>query len=164
VIQQPVLSVDLIAQPPAPLREAFFFSPDERLAGDRQGQAPRILIVEDDYVVGLEVENGLGEAGFEVVGIANSAAEAVRMSIAEHPILAIMDIRLTGRRDGVEAAIEMFNACGIRCIFATAHHDAETRARAEKATPLGWLAKPYQLDTLISTVNLAIAELKTSRS
>ena len=69
-----------------------------------------------------------------------------------------------GRRDGIEAALEMFNACGVRCIFATAHHDPGTRARAAKAAPLGWLPKPYQLDGLISMINAAVTELKKSRS
>jgi two-component system, response regulator PdtaR len=79
-------------------------------------------------------------------------------------MLAVMDIRLAGQRDGVDAALEMLKACGIRCVFATAHHDAETRARAEKAAPLGWLSKPYQLDSLISMVAAALAELKKGRS
>jgi DNA-binding NarL/FixJ family response regulator len=156
--------MDLVTHPSAPAREPIRFSTDEHLAGQYEGEVPRILIVEDDYVVGLELENALSEAGFGVVGTANSAEEAVRLAISERPILAVMDIRLAGRRDGIEAALEMFNACGVRCIFATAHHDARTRARAAKAAPLGWLPKPYQLDGLISMIYAAVTELKKSRS
>lgn len=134
------------------------------MSGERTGEAPRILIVEDDYVVGLELEAGLSEAGFTVVGTANTAAEAVRLAASGRVMLAVMDIRLKGRRDGIEAALEIFNSFGIRCIFATAHHDAETRNRAEKAAPLGWLAKPYQLDTVIPMIDAAIAELRKNRS
>jgi DNA-binding NarL/FixJ family response regulator len=154
----------LVTHPSAPAREPIRFSTDERLSGGKKGELPRILIVEDDYVVALELENALSEAGFEVVGTANSAAESVRLAISERPVLAVMDIRLAGRRDGIEAALEMFNACGVRCIFATAHHDLGTRARAAKAAPLGWLPKPYQLDGLISMINAAVTELKKSRS
>jgi DNA-binding NarL/FixJ family response regulator len=156
--------MDLVTHPSAPAREPIRFSTDECLAGQDKGEVLRVLIVEDDYVVGLELENALSEAGFEVVGTANSAQESVRLAISERPILAVMDIHLAGRRDGVEAALEMFDACGVRCIFATAHHDARTRARAAKAAPLGWLPKPYQLDGLISMINAAVTELKKSRS
>lgn len=156
--------MDLIAHPSAASRQPFFYSPDDPVSGEAANKAPRILIVEDDYVVGLELEAGLSEAGFEVVGSANSAEEAVRLAASERPILALMDIRLAGRRDGIEAALEMFMASGVRCIFVTAHDDRETRARAERAAPLDWLSKPYQLEVLISRVNAAIADLKKSRS
>jgi DNA-binding NarL/FixJ family response regulator len=156
--------MDLVTHLSPPAREPIRFSTDDRLAGQDEGEVPRILIVEDDYVVGLELENALSEAGFGVVGTANSAEEAVRLAISERPILAVMDIRLAGKRDGIEAALEMFNTCGVRCIFATAHHDARTRARATKAAPLGWLPKPYQLDGLISMICAAVTELKKSRS
>lgn len=156
--------MDLITHRPTSMHDGFFLSPDDRVSGEGTGEAPRVLIVEDDYVVGLELEAGLAEAGFEVVGVANSAAEAVRLAISEAPMLAVMDIRLAGRRDGVDAALEMFDACGVRCVFATAHHDAETRARAAKAAPLGWLPKPYQLDSLISMINSAVAQLKKNGS
>lgn len=156
--------MDLVTHPPASAREPICFSADERGAGKEKDEVPRILIVEDDYVVGLELENALSEAGFEVVGTASSADESVRLALSERPTLAVMDIRLAGRGDGIEAALEMFKACGVRCIFATAHHDARTRARAAKAAPLGWLPKPYQLDGLISMINAAVTALKKSRS
>lgn len=155
--------IDLIADRSAAARAAFFL-PADRVSGDRTNEVSRVLIVEDDYVVGLELEAALSEAGFGVVGTANSAQEAVRLAISERPILAVMDVRLVGRRDGVEAAIEMFDRCGVRCVFATAHNDAATRARAESAAPLGWLAKPYQLDALIAMVKAAVDELNDTRS
>jgi DNA-binding NarL/FixJ family response regulator len=156
--------MDLVAQSSATGRQPIVFSPDERLAGEGRSETPRILIVEDDYIVGLELESGLSDAGFEVIGIASSAEEAVRLAVSERPILAVMDIRLAGGRDGIEAALEMFDVCGVRCIFATAHSDAATQARADQAAPLGWLPKPYQLDAMVSMIKGAIAELKKSRT
>jgi len=156
--------MDLITHPSAPTRGRIRFSADEHSLGEEQDAVPRILVVEDDYVVALELENALSEAGFAVVGTASSAAEAVRQAMSKRPMLAVMDIRLAGKSDGVEAAIEMLHTCGVRCLFATAHHDAETQARAAKAAPLGWLPKPYQLDTLISMINAAVSELKAGRS
>jgi two-component system, response regulator PdtaR len=71
--------------------------------------------------------------------------------------LAIVDVRLAGHRDGVEAAIELFRGHGIRSIFATAHADPETRRRAQAAAPLGWLAKPYSPERLLPLIRAALA-------
>jgi DNA-binding NarL/FixJ family response regulator len=114
------------------------------------------LIVEDDYIVATELEAGLVDAGFDVVGIAPSATAAVSLGKSERPDVAIMDVRLRGPRDGVEAALELYRASGLRCIFATAHQEAALRARAEPARPFGWLAKPYQIDAVVSLIRRAV--------
>jgi CheY-like chemotaxis protein len=112
----------------------------------------RILVVEDDYFVALELEHRLLEAGYTVVGIARTAEEALALAASEKPKLAIMDIRLTGHRDGVDAAIELSDKLGVPSIFATAHNDEKTRKRAQQAGPLGWLQKPYSSEALIKTL------------
>jgi DNA-binding NarL/FixJ family response regulator len=63
------------------------------------------LIVEDDYLVALELEHRLIEAGFDVVGVAGSADEAVTSAASNRPDVAIMDIRLGNGRDGIDAAL-----------------------------------------------------------
>jgi len=121
---------------------------------------PRILIVEDEFIVSMEMESALAEAGFTVVGVANSADQAVQYAVRERPDLVIMDIRLIGQRDGIDAAIEISRSTGIRCVFATAHRDVQTLARAEAAAPLGWLTKPYTRDMLIEAVTRALLKLR----
>jgi DNA-binding NarL/FixJ family response regulator len=116
------------------------------------GRAPRILIVEDEYLIALELENRLLEAGFVVTGIATTAGEAISRAGSEDPDLAIMDIRLAGSPDGVEAALELFRSFGIRSIFASAHADSDTRKRAAPASPIGWLPKPYPADMLLRLI------------
>lgn len=113
------------------------------------GTRPRVLIVEDDFIIAMELEHRLLDGGIEVVGTAITAGEAISMAEAERPDLVIMDIRLAGRRDGVEAAIEIFSTFAIRSIFASAHADNETRKRAAPAYPIGWLQKPYSADDLL---------------
>ncbi|HEY3678561.1 MAG TPA: response regulator, partial [Bradyrhizobium sp.] len=66
---------------------------------------------------------------------------------------------LASQRDGIDAARELFQDLAIRCIFATAHDDAHTRERAEPYAPLGWLAKPYTMMTLIASVSAALDKL-----
>jgi CheY-like chemotaxis protein len=127
-------------------------------------EQPRVLVVEDEYLVAMMVENDLDEAGFNVVGIANSADKAVAMALTEQPDLIIMDIRLIGERDGIDAALEIFTKAGIRCLFATAHGDAQSKARAAAASPLGWLQKPYGRAALIGAAHDAVEKLKASRA
>jgi DNA-binding NarL/FixJ family response regulator len=129
-------------------------------SGERQRKAARILIVEDDFFVALQAEAALIEAGFRVIGTVSSAEQAIALAQAEAPALAVMDIRLAGRRDGVDAALELFRTLGIRCIFASAHDDGEVRRRAQPATPLGWLGKPYTMGSLVDMVWRALGELK----
>jgi CheY-like chemotaxis protein len=128
-------------------------------ADKRPGEPVKVLVVEDDYLVSIQMEQALSEAGFEVAGLVASADDAIEAAAVQRVKLVIMDIRLAGRRDGVEAAIELFNRYGIRSIFATAHMDAETRKRAAIAQPLDWLQKPYSMASLIDTVRKSLDTL-----
>jgi len=136
-------------------------SPDAQ-AGLALSRQPRVLVVEDEYLVAMMVENDLDEAGFNIVGIANSAEKAVSMALTEQPDLIIMDVRLIGERDGIDAALEIFAKTGIRCLFATAHGDAQSKNRAAAASPLGWLQKPYGRAALVSATREAADRLKAA--
>ncbi len=120
---------------------------------------PCILLVEDDFLVGMEMESGLEAAGYEVAGIAATAEEAVELAASRRPALVVMDIRLASERDGIDAALEIFRTLGIRSLFASAHVDSQVRARAEAARPLGWVAKPYRVETLLAAVGEALDEV-----
>jgi DNA-binding NarL/FixJ family response regulator len=119
----------------------------------------RILLVEDDYIAAADAEATLLDAGFEVIGPASSAEQAIELARAELPELVIMDIRLTGPRDGIDAAREILRSTGIRSVFATAHSTSEARRRAEESAPLGWLPKPYTQHALIEAVRVALVKL-----
>ena len=135
----------------------MLYARDESSGAATSGASlPRVLIVEDDFLVSGDMEAELIDAGFVVVGVATSAQEAIELAAAEEPHLVIMDIRLEGPSDGVEAAIEIFKSKGIRSLFASAYHDAETRRRAEPCSPLGWIAKPYPMGTLVTAVRDAM--------
>jgi DNA-binding NarL/FixJ family response regulator len=112
-----------------------------------------ILIVEDDFLIAFDLEAALEEAGFVVVGVAASAEEALALACKHSPSVVIMDVRLVGGRDGIDAALELYSRYGLRCIFASAHSDEETRKRAEPAQPLGWIEKPYSVRTVIEFVH-----------
>jgi DNA-binding NarL/FixJ family response regulator len=123
---------------------------------------PRILVVEDDFLVAADIESALLEAGFEVIEIAETADSALAAVVAGKPSLVLMDIRLAGTRDGIDAAIEIYRKHGIRCLFTSAHSDELARSRAEPARPLGWLQKPYTMVRLIDAVNQVLSDLADS--
>src|SRR4051812_3045933 len=95
------------------------FAREDSGSADRsiQAEAP-ILVVEDDYLVALQVEAALTEAGFALAGTAASGEAAIAMATSLRPALVLMDIRLAGKMDGVDAALALFREHGIRCIFA----------------------------------------------
>jgi len=82
-------------------------------------RAAGVLIVEDDFLIAMQTESALTDAGITVVGVASTAEEAVLLARQNKPVLAVMDIRLAGQRDGIEAAGDLFRELGVRCIFAT---------------------------------------------
>ena len=102
----------------------------------------RVLIVEDEFYISLYTRGLLEALGHVVVAIAVSADQAVSIAEREHPDVVLMDIRLIGSRDGIDAADEIARRLGIGCIFVTANTDAQTRRRAEAIQPLGFLEKP----------------------
>lgn len=134
------------------------FAPAGSTGGEPRGQPRRVLVVEDDFLVAGEVEHWLSFAGFEVVGPAATAEEAVKLAREAKPDLVVMDIRLAGPRDGIDAAIEIYRSLGIRSVFATAQSDPRTLARGEDAKPLAWIAKPYSPSALVSQLAALFAD------
>jgi two-component system, response regulator PdtaR len=121
--------------------------------------ARRILIVEDNYFVAHQCRSALLDAGYDVVDIVITADDAVRAAMDRRPELVLMDIYLPGKRDGIDAAVEIFQRFGIRSVFASALADTAVKARAESAQPLGWLAKPFNDRKLIATVKSALGDM-----
>jgi two-component system, response regulator PdtaR len=102
----------------------------------------RVLIVEDEFFISLHTKTLLTALGHAAVAVAVSADQAVSVAERERPDVVLMDIRLSGARDGIDAAEEIRARFGIRSIFVTANTDPETRRRAEATQPLGFLEKP----------------------
>jgi CheY-like chemotaxis protein len=112
----------------------------------------RVAIVEDDAFIRLDLKTHLLGAGHVVVGAAASAADAVRLAEREQPDLMLMDVRLLGDRDGIEAATEIWQRFSIRSLFISANLDAEARAKAAAANPLGFIEKPFNPLCLLAAV------------
>ena len=114
--------------------------------------ALRVAVVEDEPFVRLDIELALQNAGHHVVGTADTADGAVELAQRQRPEVMIMDVRLRGSRDGIDAAIEIWQRFGIRSVFASANLDASLRARAASANPLGFVDKPFMSSTLVAAL------------
>jgi CheY-like chemotaxis protein len=108
----------------------------------------KILIVEDEFFIALEVEEQVTSLGHTVVGTAATADEAVRMAGERRPDVVLMDIRLAGATDGITAALAIRSQYGIESVFVTANTDPHTLIRAKGIKPLGVLEKPVTLERL----------------
>ncbi|PJI37379.1 response regulator [Ferrovibrio sp.] len=121
---------------------------------------PRILLIEDNPLIAEMMETALIEEGFRVVGIADTADRAVKLARLYHPDLAVTDIRLSGPRDGIQAALQILQETGARSIFATGNLDTIAVERCAQARPLGWLTKPYTATELVDAVRQAISSVE----
>lgn len=117
----------------------------------------RILITEDEFLVGMAIEQALLDAGHEIVAVVTSGEEAVREASRLRPDLVLMDIRLAGLITGIEAAVAL-KALGVPSLFTSAHSDAATRLAGERAMPLGWLTKPFSASEAVGAVAAALAQ------
>jgi two-component system, response regulator PdtaR len=99
-----------------------------------------VLIVEDEFFIALDIQAQVEALGHVVVGIAVSVEQAIEL--AEDADVALMDIRLNGVRDGIEAALEIRDRYGVESIFVTANTDPDTLRRAQSIRPAGVLQKP----------------------
>ncbi len=115
----------------------------------------RILIVEDEAVTAADLHDELTTQGYVVVGTADTAESALRLAEEGKPEIVLMDINLAGTADGVHAASAMRGA-EIPVIFLTAHYDERTLARAKKASPVGYITKPFEPHELPVAIEIGL--------
>jgi PAS domain S-box-containing protein len=115
-----------------------------------------ILVVEDNYIVMMELVSRLEEMGYQIAGTAASGAEAIEKAGKHMPDLTIMDIRLKGDIDGIEAASAIKKKYDIPVIYLTAHSDEETLSRAKITEPFGYILKPFEEKILHSSIEMAL--------
>jgi DNA-binding NarL/FixJ family response regulator len=112
----------------------------------------KVLIVEDDALIALGMTDVLSFAGFEIVGPVSRVSEALRLAEAARPSVAVVDISLAGRRDGIEGA-NLLKEKGAKVVFGSALPGREARATA--VTPVAILSKPCHPRELLSAVQRA---------
>ena len=116
----------------------------------------RIMVVEDEGIVALDIQSKLRTMGYEVPKIVSSAASAVEFAESLRPDLVLMDIQLEGDIDGVAAAEQITRELQIPVVYLTAYSDAATLERAKVTHPMGYLLKPFEERDLYTTVEIAL--------
>jgi CheY-like chemotaxis protein len=120
------------------------------------GEKPRILIVEDEHIIQLDLKERLEQFGYEVVGLAGSGAEAVEMARHTRPNVVLMDVRLEGEMDGVEAALQIRLQQDMPIVYLTALADIRNLGRASGTEPYFYLLKPVRSRELRAMVENAM--------
>lgn len=116
----------------------------------------RILVVEDERIIALDLRRRLERFGYQVVGTPSRADEALRLTEDERPDLVLMDIMLSGAEDGIVAATEIKSRFRIPVIFLTAYADEQTLQRAKVAEPVGFVLKPFKERELYSIISIGL--------
>ncbi|MBF0368548.1 MAG: PAS domain S-box protein [Magnetococcales bacterium] len=115
-----------------------------------------ILVVEDEGITAMALEESLLDLGYHVAGVVETGEEAVTLAMKSHPKLVLMDIRLKGKMDGIEAATRIRANQDIPIVYLTAHTDKQTLARAKLTEPYGYLLKPFDSRELKSNIEIAL--------
>ena len=123
----------------------------------------KILIVEDEAIVALDIQARLIRLGHQVAGIASSGEEAIRLAEASLPDLALMDIRLRGKMDGVATAHQLRVRFDVPVVYLTAYGDDATLQRAKITEPFGFLIKPFEERELHGTIEMALYKIQMQK-
>ncbi len=116
----------------------------------------KILIVEDEGIVAMDICRQLEDFGYEVVATAFSGGQAITLAQQHQPDLVLMDIVLKGDMDGISAAHAISESLRIPVIFLTAYSDPDTLRRAQATGAYGYLIKPFRPDELHASIEVAL--------
>lgn len=120
----------------------------------------RILVVEDENIVALDIERGLKRLGYSVIAVVNNGPEAIEMVGKHHPELVLMDIQIKGGMDGIQTADEIRKRFNVPVVFLTAYADEATLQRAKTAEPYGYLLKPFEETELHTAIEVVLQKHK----
>ncbi len=116
----------------------------------------QILVVEDDHIIALELEDRLQVLGYAMCAVTSTGEDAINKAGELRPDLVLMDIRLRGAMDGVEAAAEIRSRFDIPVVYLTAYADQNTLQRAKIAEPYGYIIKPFGPRDLQTAIEMAL--------
>ena len=119
-----------------------------------------IIVVEDEFIIQKKLKITLEGMGYQVIAMASEAEEAIRIAEGHKPGLILMDIKLRGKMDGIEAANIIKERFNIPVIFTTAYLDEERVGRAKLTHPYGYLIKPIQERDLKVSIEMALYAAK----
>ena len=117
---------------------------------------PTVLVVDDEFIIANSLSLQIEEMGYAVCGTAATAREAVELAQAHRPDIVLMDVRLKGEQDGVDAALAIHETTGSKVIFITGSREPATMARIELDHATAVLFKPIYGQQLRTAVEAAL--------
>jgi len=121
---------------------------------------PKIMVVEDTYLVARDIQDTLTSLGYIVTAIVETGKESIEKAQSTQPDLVLMDIKLKGNMDGIEAASRIHDIMDIPIIYLTALADDYTLLRAKRTEPSGYIIKPFNKADLHSSIEMALYKYK----
>jgi DNA-binding response OmpR family regulator len=116
----------------------------------------KVLIVEDEAIVALDMKKTLEEFDFDVTDIASSSKSVLNSINSQRPDIILMDINLKGEQDGIQIIEQMQYKDNIPVIYLTSYSDENTIARAINTNPVTYLLKPFKDEDLKSNILLGL--------
>lgn len=123
----------------------------------------KILIVEDEVIVSLDIQTILKDMGIAVTGVAHTVDEALASISQEQPHLVLLDISLNGEFEGVELARTINQRWGIPVVFISGHLGDKAVKGLDELNTLGYIVKPFYPINLRETVESAVSALPAGR-
>lgn len=123
----------------------------------------RILIVEDEAIIAMDLSETLREAGYMVISTIPSGEEALALCAEVQPDLVLMDVHLQGALTGIETAQRLRESYAIPSVLLTAHYDPVTLAAAQQAGIFAYLIKPYDQRELCATLATALTRARNEK-
>lgn len=122
----------------------------------------KVLIVEDEMIVALDIKRALVDLNFEVTNCVKNYDSAIYSVSTDKPDIILMDINLKKSKDGIETVKAIQKIENIPIIYLTAYSDEETISRAIQTNPISYLLKPFNRDELKSTILLGLYKINKS--
>ena len=119
-------------------------------------QATRILVVEDERIVAMDLADTLNEMGYSVIAVTARGEDAVQRAEELHPDLILMDVHLAGNLDGIQTTELIRRNLDVPVVYLTAHSDVETVRRAAATAVCGYLVKPFRSPDLHCAIEIAL--------
>ncbi len=123
----------------------------------------RILIADDDFTVGMQIEEMLTALGYELVGQAGSGRETIEMARNLKPDIILMDIVMPGELNGIEAAIKIRAESDIPIVFISGHGESKYIQEAKQINPHGYVMKPFDENEIKAFVEIALHKHKMEK-
>ena len=118
---------------------------------------PHVLVVDDEFLISNLLTAYVEEMGLQVCGVATTADDAARLAREHRPAVVLMDVRLQGDKDGVDAALAIHDTVGSKVIFITGSSEPATMARISLDHPSSVLFKPVTEQQVQQAIAAALA-------